>query len=350
MNDVTFDDLRRARDAHRVLLERRRRRVRPLIPLLRAALAGARAAGVERRVFLRRFRPVVAAFNDRARSAFTGYEPTAHDVLVCSYFKSGTHWAMQIAHQIAHRGGGDYASIYDVIPWPDGPRPDLNVALTDPRPLAISPTGLRVIKTHAPAGHVPWRADAKYLCVVRDPKDVFVSSYHFIAAAMLGPLRPSVDTWLSLYLSDDAFCGPWPAFTASYWPWRDRPNVRFLTYEQMQADKPAVMRMLAEFLGVDLTADELAQVGARSDFAYMQAHDHKYHQSPGTPFSAPGGQMIRAGRRASAGELLTRAQQTRVDDWCRARLAALGSDFPYDDFYAGAAARPPAPVHTAGPV
>ena len=45
---------------------------------------------------------------------------------------------------------------------------------------------------------------------------------------MLGPLRPSVDTWLSLYLSDDAFCGPWPQFTASYWPWRERPNVRFI--------------------------------------------------------------------------------------------------------------------------
>lgn len=347
---IAFDDLHQAREAQRALIERKRRRMRPLLPLARAALAGARAVGAERALFTRRFRPVIAAFNARARRAFDGYEPTAHDVLVCSYFKSGTHWAMQIAHQIAHRGAGDYASIYDVIPWPDGPRPDLNVALADPRPLAISPTGLRVIKTHAPAQHVPWRADAKYLCVVRDPKDVFVSSYHFIAAAMLGPLRPGVETWLSLYLSDDAFCGPWPAFTASYWPWRDRPNVRFLTYEQMQADKPAVVRMLAEFLGVGLTADEFANVCARSDFAYMKAHDHKYHQSPGTPFSPPGGAMIRAGRRASAGELLTPAQQARIDDWCRARLAALGSDFPYDDFYGTAAARPPAPAHTAGPV
>ena len=336
MSELNFDDLRRARETQRAVVDAKRRRVRPLIPVLRAALAGARAVGAERALFLRRFRPVIGAFNARAQRDFAGYEPTPADVLVCSYFKSGTHWAMQMAHQIAHRGAGEYASIYDVIPWPDGPRPDLNVTLADPRPLALSPTGVRVIKTHAPAQHVPYRPDAKYLCVVRDPKDVFVSSYHFIAAAMLGPLRPSVDTWLSLYLSDDAFCGPWPEFTASYWPWRDRPNVRFLTYEQMQADRPGVVRALAQFLGVDLTDAQRAQVLERSGYAYMKAHDHKYHQSPGTPFSPPGGQMIRAGRHGGSGELLSPTQQTRIDDWCRARMRALGSDFPYDAFYGGA--------------
>ena len=45
----------------------------------------------------------------RALTRFLGrfpkdYVPTEHDVFVCSYFKSGTNWTMQIATQIAYRG------------------------------------------------------------------------------------------------------------------------------------------------------------------------------------------------------------------------------------------------------
>src|SRR5581483_3718563 len=35
---------------------------------------------------------------------FGDYQPTAHDVFACVYFKSGTNWLMQIATQIVNRG------------------------------------------------------------------------------------------------------------------------------------------------------------------------------------------------------------------------------------------------------
>lgn len=334
MSGVVFDDLREARFAQRALVDAKRRRLRPVVPLLRAGLGLARLLGVEEPLFRRRFQPVVTRFAQRVEHAFDGYAPGASDVLVCSYFKSGTHWMMQIAHQIAHRGQGEYESIYDVIPWNEGPNPALGLPLHDPRPLRLSPTGLRVIKSHAAAHHVPYNEQAKYICVVRDPKDVFVSSYHFIASAMLGPLRPSVETWLNLYLSDGAFWGPWPDFTASYWRWRERPNVRFLTYEQVQADKPAVIRDLAAFLGVDLDSAQLDRVDELSSYQHMKANDHKYHQGVGTPFSPPRGEMVRRGRKGVSGELLTSRQQRRIDDYCRQRLSGLGSDFPYDEIYA----------------
>ncbi len=333
MESGIFGDLHRARDEQRALVEEKRRKLRPLVPLLRATLGAARLLGVERPLFHSRFRAVTQRFADRVEHAFDGYTPAASDVLVCSYFKSGTHWMMQIAHQIVHRGRGQYDSIYDVIPWNEGPNPRLGLPLDDPRPLQLSPTGLRVIKTHAAAGYVPYNEDAKYICVVRDPKDVFVSSYHFIASAMLGPLRPSLKTWLALYLSDDAFWGPWADFTASYWAWRDRSNVRFLTYEQVQADKTGVIRDLADFLAIELTTAELDQVDQLSGYQHMKNNDHKYHQGVGTPFSPPHGEMIRSGRKGASGELLSPRQQALIDDYCRARLRTLGSDFPYDRFY-----------------
>ena len=332
-SEINFDDLQQERQLQRSLMNEKRRKVKPLIPLLRTYYAAARLLGLERPAFERRFRPISDGFAKRVEHAFDGYTPTESDILVCSYFKSGTHWMMQIAHQIAHRGAGEYESIYDVIPWNEGPNPKLALPLTDPRPLQISPTGLRVIKTHGTAGYIPYNEAAKYICVVRDPKDVFVSSYHFMAAAMLGPLRPSLKTWLDIYLSDHAFWGPWADFTASYWEWRDRPNVRFFTYEQVQQDKVAAIRQLADFLGVDLNDEQVARVDELSSYAAMKANDHKYHQGVGTPFSPPHGEMIRSGKKGTSGELLSVDQQRRIDDNCRHRLAALGSDFPYDELY-----------------
>lgn len=54
---------------------------------------------------------------------FDGYEPTAQDVFVCSYFKSGTTWMLQMAIQVAHKGAAEFENIHHAVPWSDGPGP-----------------------------------------------------------------------------------------------------------------------------------------------------------------------------------------------------------------------------------
>src|SRR4030095_9517370 len=56
---------------------------------------------------------------EQKRAAFAGYTPTAHDVFICTYAKSGTYWAMQIALQISHYGEAEFEQVHDLIPWPD---------------------------------------------------------------------------------------------------------------------------------------------------------------------------------------------------------------------------------------
>jgi Sulfotransferase domain len=146
------------------------------------------------------------------------FEPSAQDVLVCSYFKSGTNWTMQIAVQIAHRGRAEFDHVHDLVPWPDMPdRMGYAVPLDVAEPRRSAPTGLRIIKTHLALDDVPYSPAARYICVVRDPKDVFVSSYHFVRAMVMGPLMPTVGTWLDAYLSPDAPLGSWARHLASCW-------------------------------------------------------------------------------------------------------------------------------------
>jgi hypothetical protein len=277
------------------------------------------------------------------KSVFSDYEPTAHDVFVSTFAKSGTNWMMQIAYQIAFRGAGEYANIHDAVPWPDMDRRRgrrMAIALDDPLVQQLSPTGLRIIKTHLSADHVPYSEQARYVVVVRDPKEVFVSSWYF-AGGVAGPLMPPPDVWLDLFVDGRFpldFGSNWVEHTAGYWALKDRPNVLVLSFSEMKRDLASAVRQVAGLMRVDLSPAELGQVIEKSSFAYMKGINEKF--SPFEPDALPWGEgfsMMREGRSGHSHELLTPAQQASIDDWCRAELARIGSDFPYDDFFASRA-------------
>jgi hypothetical protein len=258
------------------------------------------------------------------------FEPGERDVLVCSYYKSGTNWTMQIAVQIAHRGRAEFEHVHDLVPWPDmSPRAGYAVPLDADDLQRSAPTGLRVIKTHLALDDLPYARAARYICVVRDPKDVFVSSYHFTRSMVLGPLMPSVGRWLDTFLSPDAPIGSWARHLASGWRRRDSGNVLFLTYDGMRADLGSAVDAIAELMGVKLAPDERAAVIERSSFAYMKKIEHKF-EAPGAPWANARGSMMRRGESGASGELITAEQQRRIDDYWRAELARIGCDFPYD--------------------
>lgn len=264
---------------------------------------------------------------------FGSYQPDQHDVLICSHFKSGTNWMMQIALQIAHRGQAEYDHIHDLIPWPDAFDPRFTPPLTDRSHLQNVPTRLRVIKTHFALDRVPYSPEARYICVVRDPKEVFVSSYHFARSVMFGPMMPSVATWLDLYLSPHFIFGDWSNHLHTAWQLRHRDNVLFFTYNQMKADPSGTVQQVADLMGVSLTPDELQTVLHKSSFAHMKTIDHKFYPGAVVPWTPKNGQMMRRGQQGSAHEMLAPAQQHRIDEYCRTQLLQLGCDFPYEEMF-----------------
>ncbi len=263
---------------------------------------------------------------------FGDYQPTQHDVVVCTYPKCGTNWTMQIAYQIAMRGQGDFAHIHDVIPWPDFAKQELLIPLSDDTARQVAPTGLRVIKTHLEWERVPYTKDARYICIIRDPKDAFVSQYHFIRDVVLGPLMPSVPIMLQIFFSDAApFV--WEEHLHGYWKERQLPNLLILTFEEMNRDLPAAVRNIAAFMGVELTEEEFNTVCEKSSFAYMKAANEKFAPPAISPWSSPNRQMIRRGASGGSSELITPEQQRFIDAKCRAGLQRLGSDFPFDEVW-----------------
>lgn len=265
--------------------------------------------------------------------AFEGYTPTEHDVFVCAYSKSGTNWTMQIAYEITMCGEGNFEHIHDVVAWPDGP-PGFSTDLKDDTVWQVAPTNLRVIKTHLSFQYLSYNQKARYIWVVRNPKEVFVSTYFFSQDVVFGPLMPSLLAWLHAFTSDAFPFNDWPENLSSYWPVRDRDNVLLLYYHNMIKDLPATVRKIADFLNVELTPTEFETVCHKSGFKYMKGINHKFYTSGLTPLANPNGKMIRKGKSGNSKELLTPEQQQAIDVYCKAELKRLKCDFPYDEIFA----------------
>ena len=272
-----------------------------------------------------------------ANNPFRGYTPGAQDVFVMTYAKSGTNWMMQIAHQLIYHGHGDFDHIHDVVPWPDTQAMSrfmkkYAIPLAEASHWKVSPERMRVIKTHFNWDMLPHSNEARYIAVIRDPKDIFVSSYFFIKDGVFGPAMPSVDVWFRSYLSDTFLLGgSWAVNAAGYWAERHRLNMLVVPFKSMTRDLRSTVVKVADFLNIRAPDAVIDEVCRRSSFEYMKQIDHKFHIGKLMPWRPPGA-MMRKGTQGGSSELLSRERQRKVDAHFMAELKQLGSDFPYQEF------------------
>jgi hypothetical protein len=267
------------------------------------------------------------------KNPFGAYIPNEHDVVVATYAKSGTNWMMQIAHQLAFHGKGEFDHIHCVVPWPDSPLQlgKYAIPVQDTSVWQASPEQKRVIKTHLSWELIPYSENARYIIVIRDPKDIFVSNYRFLQQ-MMGPAMPRVETWFKMFLSPGFLVGgSWAVNTAGYWAQRNRENVLAVSFKSMKRDLDGTVRRVAQFMNVDLPDSVLQEVSAKSSFEYMKKVDEKFHVWKIIPWGTPM-TMIRKGLQGGSSELLTLDQQREMDGYFRTELKSLGSDFPYEEF------------------
>ena len=288
--------------------------------------------------------PSFFAFASRGRrkeferkNPFRGYTPGPQDVFVMTFAKSGTNWMMQIAHQLIWHARAEYDHIHCAVPWPDtkvmgGPLSRYAIALEDAVHWQWAPERKRVIKTHFDWDLLPYSGQARYIAVIRDPKDIFVSSYFFLRDGLMGPAMPSLETWYKLFLSRDFLIGgSWAVNTASYWAQRQRPNVLVMSFKEMKRDLRGSVVKVADFLDIHAGGSIVDEVCRQSSFGYMKQMDHKFAMGQLIPWMKPGA-MIRKGTQGGSAELLTPGQQREMDAYFQAELQRLGSDFPYEEF------------------
>jgi Sulfotransferase domain len=181
------------------------------------------------------------------------------DTFVISYPKSGNTWTrFLIANLIHPEEPATFANIDRLIPESE----ELTKRQLDrlPRP--------RIMKTHQ-------YFDPRYprvIYIVRDPRDVVVSEYHFFRKRRWidddFPVAQFVGRFLSGKTSD---YGSWEENVSSWVATRhNHPLFLLLRYEDMLAETTDCLIKIASFLRVQATPDQLNQAVERSSADEMR--------------------------------------------------------------------------------
>lgn len=192
------------------------------------------------------------------------------DIIISTFPKCGTTWMQQIVHGLRSRGSMDFEEISLVVPWIETSG---MMGLDVNGPQAAAP---RAFKSHLAWHEVP--KGARYIYVMRDPKDALVSFYHFMNGAMFeADAIPIAEFASAMFLQPGPFVTYW-SHVKSWWEQRHRKEVRIFIFEHMKRDLPAAVRRVAEFMGLDSDAELLAKVTAQSSFSFMNEHQNQFDE------------------------------------------------------------------------
>ncbi|XP_063165357.1 sulfotransferase 6B1-like [Candoia aspera] len=197
-------------------------------------------------------------------NSLVSFDAREDDVLLVSYPKSGTHWLAEILTHI-------YAS---------------KVALTSPIEFGdLSKLDQlnrlsckRIIPTHLDSNMLPPTFRVKHckaIYIVRNPKDIAVSMFHYYQE---NPNLPTVDSWsnfLEMFLKGDVVCGSWFDHVLSWEKHLHEKNILFLFYEDMKKDLPKVVKKLSAFLGLSPSESKIYEICKKASFNEMKTNTEK---------------------------------------------------------------------------
>ncbi|XP_068616394.1 sulfotransferase family 2, cytosolic sulfotransferase 3 [Brachionichthys hirsutus] len=189
------------------------------------------------------------------------------DVVAVTYPKSGTVWMQEILPLVLN--GGDLTPIqtipnWDRVPWLEEKRLALVVDnLASPRALVSHfPYHLMPPSFHA--------SKAKVIYVMRNPKDVLVSSYYFHQMASFLHDPGSFDEFMASFLEGKVLFGKWTDHVKSWKNTELGDRIMYITYEDMVQDLPAALRRMSDFLGRNLSEEVIQKIAEHCSFKAMQ--------------------------------------------------------------------------------
>ncbi|XP_017782119.1 PREDICTED: sulfotransferase family cytosolic 1B member 1-like [Nicrophorus vespilloides] len=264
------------------------------------------------------------------------------DVWVTSFPKSGTTWTEELVWCVANDLDFEAAKVdvderfpfvefcmyfgmddpNDAIPYV---RRSIEFVKSRPRP--------RFIKSHLPWELMPkqirtFERRPKIIHVARNPKDVCVSYYHHVR--FLENYSGDFNLYVQLFLRNKANYAPFFNNILSYWSRRSEPNIIFLKYEDMKKDLRSILLQVTEFLGYELSEDQVKTLLHHLSFEVMKhnkATDHSnlaaFLKSKGLLFN-PDGEFMRTGTSGSFKSEMSPAMIEYFNRWTEENLADTG--------------------------
>ena len=213
------------------------------------------------------------------------------DAFLIAYPKSGNTWTRFLVGNLIYSDGPvHFLNIPELIPHID----------VMPKRFFRKMQRPRVINCHE-AYHPHWK---RVIYVVRDPRDVVVSLFHFQRKRRIIEDDYSLDRFVSRFVAGEAVrpprLGSWSENVASWLAMRQNdPNFLLLRYEDMLRETGPALVKIASFLGIDATPERIARAVERSSAEEMRSLEkvqgNQWHQSKDTRQDIPFVRSARSG-------------------------------------------------------
>ena len=257
------------------------------------------------------------------------YKAKDDDLFLATFPKSGTHWVQNLVYQIQHE-----AETFESIHSIQGSTIFLEKNGREAAEKLLPP---KSIKTHLNGNLIPWNDRAKYIVVIRNPKDVVVSFYHHTKGLDVNYKfsNGSFDDFFDLFIGGQGEFGDYFAHANSWLTKKDLPNVMIITYEFMKANIKDALVKIAHFMDekygqkVESDADYLNKIIQQSSIKFMK---DKY--STGNPASSdPKFSFFRKGTVNDWKNMLTKEQNQRLTDRFKEEAAKnVALSYLWNDF------------------
>ncbi|KAM9723648.1 sulfotransferase 2B1-like isoform 2-T2 [Menidia menidia] len=215
------------------------------------------------------------------------------DVFAVTYPKSGTIWMQEILPLVLN--GGDLTPLHTVVNWDRVPWLE-EKRLAEVVHQLKSP---RALVTHFPHNLMPpafHSSKAKVIYVMRNPKDILVSSYYFHQMATFLEDPGTFDEFLDKFLEGRVLFGKWTDHVKSWKRAELGDRILFITYEEMVQDLPAAIRSISNFLCRNLSEEVVQKIAEHCSFKTMTGNSmsnfslvpKEYMDSDKSPFLRKG--------------------------------------------------------------
>ena len=255
------------------------------------------------------------------------------DLISCAFIV-GTTWLQEIVYLV--RSGGDFDYCRKVPTWYRVPF--LEGSGGQYKQLQTPNRAGCIIKTHAhtdirPTGLLRYDKGPapKVIYVIRNPKDVAVSYYHFYRSFHdLGLYTETWDQFSHMFLQGQVVVGDWLKHVSGWWrEGQGATNLLFLHYEKMMADPRGVVQAIAKHLERDLSSELIDQITDYTSFTNMKKNPMTNYDALGAVINSDISPFMRKGIVGDWISHFTPAQNERYAEKYDSVLKELGLHIQY---------------------
>ncbi|XP_051795093.1 sulfotransferase 2B1-like [Acanthochromis polyacanthus] len=193
------------------------------------------------------------------------------DILIVTYPKSGTTWMQEIVPLIMSEG--DPASVetlpnWDRVPWLEEQRACILNLEERPSP--------RMFATHFHNNMMPpsfFKVKPKVIYVMRNPKDVFTSSFHYHGMTSFLVKPGPQNEFLQKFLNGQVMFGSWFDHVEGWLNAENKEHILYISYEELIMDLKDSVARISQFLEKSLDVEVIDKIAERCVFKNMKQNN-----------------------------------------------------------------------------